>query len=175
MATYTIEADLEFNEAEAESLEFATEDLEDIENESIESTNLEDVNPESVAESLESLMEGEEAYGYGNGYTRRSPSRTANRQLLKTFTTIVKKLVKKIMRNPRSRAKLQAAIRKGSTAVVRLLTPSVTKVLPNYLRWMVPIYLPSVIRVLFGPIRKQAGVKAEEVEAAFEWDGVGNF
>ncbi|MEH1912926.1 hypothetical protein [Nostoc sp.] len=167
---YTIEADLEqFTEADAESLEFATEDLEGLETESIESISLEDVNPESVVESLESLMEGAEANGYGNGYTRPSPSSSVNKQLLKTFTIIVKKLVKKIMSNPRTRAKLQAATRKGPTAVARLLTPSVAKVLPSYFRWMAPIYVPSVTRVLFGPLRKQAGVKAEEVEEAPEF------
>ncbi|MHC5717064.1 MAG: hypothetical protein ACYTX0_34355 [Nostoc sp.] len=167
---YTIEADLEqFTEADAESLEFATEDLEGLETESIESISLEDVNPESVVESLESLMEGAEANGYGNGYTRPSPSSSVNKQLLKTFTIIVKKLVKKIMSNPRTRAKLQAATRKGPTAVARLLTPSVAKVLPSYFRWMAPIYVPSVTLALFGPLRKQAGVKAEEVEEAPEF------
>ncbi|MDZ8032663.1 hypothetical protein [Nostoc sp. DedSLP04] len=167
---YTIEADIEqFTEADAESLEFATEDLEGLETESIESISLEDVNPESVVESLESLMEGAEANGYGNGYTRPSPSSSVNKQLLKTFTIIVKKLVKKIMSNPRTRAKLQAATRKGPTAVARLLTPSVAKVLPSYFRWMAPIYVPSVTLALFGPLRKQAGVKAEEVEEAPEF------
>jgi hypothetical protein len=171
MPAYTIEADLEqFTEADTESLEFATEDLEGLEAESMESISLEDVNPESVAESLESLMEGVEAngYGYGNGYTRPSPSSYVNKRLLKTFTIIVKKLVKKIMSNPKTRAKLQAAARKGPTAVARLLTPSVAKVLPIYFRWMAPIYVPSVTRVLFAPLAKQAGVKAEEVEASPE-------
>ncbi|MFB8788289.1 MAG: hypothetical protein U7123_05435 [Potamolinea sp.] len=45
--------------------------------------------------------------------------------------------------------------------------------LPSYFRWMAPIYVPPVTRVLFNPVRKQAGVKAEEVEAspelASEW------
>jgi hypothetical protein len=180
MATYTIEADLEqFTEADTENLEFATEDLEGLEAESTESVSLEDVNPESVAESLESLMEGAEANGYGNGYPypspRPSPSSSVNKRLLKTFTIIVKKLVKKIMSNPRTRAKLQAAIRKGPSAVARLLTPSVAKVLPIYFRWMAPIYVPSVTRVLFPPICKQAGVKAEEVEASPEYDFASNF
>jgi hypothetical protein len=176
MATYTIEADLEqFTEADTESLEFATEDLEDIETESMESINLEDVNPESVAESmesLESLMEGTEATGYGNGYgsyTSPSLNRYVNRQLLKTFTVIVKKLVKKIMSNPRTRNKLQAATRKGPTAVAQLLTPSVAKVLPSYFRWMAPVYVPSVTLALFNPICKQVGVKAEDVEAQPEF------
>jgi hypothetical protein len=180
MAAYTIEADLEqFTEADTESLEFATEDMEGLEADSMESISLEDVNPESVAESLESLMAGAGANGYGNSYpsptTSTSPSSSVNKQLLKTFTIIVKKLVKKIMSNPRTRAKLQAAIRKGPTAVARLLTPSVAKVLPIYFRWMAPIYAPSVTRVLFGPLRNQAGVKAEEVEASPEYDFASNF
>nr|WP_322684249.1 hypothetical protein [Nostoc sp. DedQUE07]MDZ8130066.1 hypothetical protein [Nostoc sp. DedQUE07] len=163
---YTIEADIEqFTEADAESLEFATEDLEGLETESIESISLEDVNPESVVESLESLMEGAEgAQANGYGYTRPSPSSYVNKQLLKTFTIIVKKLVRKIMSNPRTRAKLQATTRKGPTAVARLLTPSVAKVLPSYFRWMAPIYVPLVTLALFVPICKQVGVKAEEVE-----------
>ncbi len=169
MATYTIEADLEqFTEADAESLKFAKEDLEGFEAESMESISLEDVEAESVAESLESMMEGAEANGYGNGYTRRSPSSYANRQLLKTFTIIVKKLVKKIMRNTRTRAKLQAATRKGPAAVARLLTPSVAKVLPSYFRWMASIYVPFVTLALFDPIRQHVGVKPEEVEEAPE-------
>jgi hypothetical protein len=94
MTTFTVEADLEqFTEADAESLEFATEDLEDLETESMEGTSLEDVKPESVAESmesLESLMEGTEAR-----YIPRSPSSNVNKQLVKTFTIIIKKLVRK--------------------------------------------------------------------------------
>ncbi len=165
MATYTIEADMEFNEADADSLEFATEDLEDIEAESMESISLEDVKPESVAESLESLMEGAEgAEANGYGYTRPSPTSYVNKQLLKTFTIIVKKLVRKIISCPRTRAKLQAVTRKGPTAVAQLLTPSVAKVLPSYFRWMAPIYVPYVTLALFVPICKQVGVKVEEVE-----------
>jgi hypothetical protein len=168
--TILTKADLEqFTEADVESLEFATEDLKDLETESMESINLEDVNPESVAESLESLMEGAEANGYGNGYTHPSPSSSVNKQLLKTFTIIVKKLVKKIMSNPRTRTKLQAATRKGPTAIAKLLTPSVAKVLPSYFRWMAPIYVPLVTLALFAPICKQVGVKAEEVEEAPEF------
>ncbi|WP_445173466.1 hypothetical protein [Microcoleus sp.] len=175
MAQSTVEADIEqFTEADIESLEFATEDLEGIGTESMESMesmNLEDVKPESVAESLESLMEGVEANGHSNGSTSRrpSPSSSSNKQLLKTFTVIVKTLIKKITSNPKTRAKLQAAIRKGPSAVARLITPSVAKMLPSYFRWMAPIYVPPVTRVLFNPVRKQAGVKAEEVEASPEF------
>jgi hypothetical protein len=168
--TLSIEADFEqFTEADAESLELATEDLEGLEAESMESISLEDVNPESIAESLESLMEGVEANSYGNGYTRPSPSSSVNKQLLKTFTIIVKKLVKKIMSNPKTRTKLQAATRKGPQAVARLITPSVAKVLPSYFRWMAPIYVLPVTLALFAPVCKEVGVKAEEVEEAPEF------
>ncbi len=180
MATFAVETNLEaFTEADAESLEFAPEDLEGLETESLESASLEDVNPESVAESLEGLMEGMEGMegieANGNGFARRrSPGSSVNKQLLKTFTVIVKKLVKKIMSNPKTRTKLQAAVRKGPKAITQLITPSVAKVLPSYFRWMAPIYVPPVTRVLFSPIRKHIGVKAEEVEAspefAPEWD-----
>jgi hypothetical protein len=161
--TLSIEADFEqFTEADAESLELATEDLEGLEAESMESISLEDVNPES-------LMEGAEANGYKNGYTRPSPSSSVNKQLLKTFTIIVKKLVKKIMSNPKTRTKLQAATRKGPQAVARLITPSVAKVLPSYFRWMAPIYVLPVTLALFAPVCKEVGVKAEEVEEAPEF------
>ncbi|WP_445173465.1 hypothetical protein [Microcoleus sp.] len=164
--TLSMEADLEqFTEADTESLEFATEDLEGLEAESTESISLEDVNPESVAESLESLMEEVES----NGNTSLDQSKIANKQLLKTFTIIVKKLVNKSMSNPKTRAKLQAATRKGPTAIARLLTPSVAKVLPSYFRWMAPIYVPSVTIALFAPLCKEVGVKAEEVEEAPEF------
>lgn len=160
------EGDLEFLGIEE------TEMMESIEAELAEDTaiGLEDVNINSVAESLEGLMEGLEGMEASrNGSTRRTPSSYVNKQLLKTFTIIIKKLVKKIKSNPRTRPKLQAAIRKGATAVAQLITPSVTKVLPKYFRWMVPIYVPPVTRVLFNPIRKEAGVEAEEVEGSSEW------
>ncbi len=164
--TLLMEAELEqFTEADTESLEFATEDLEGLEAESTESISLEDVNPESVAESLESLMEEAES----NGNTSLNQSKIANKQLLKTFTIIVKKLVKKSMGNAKTRAKLQAATRKGPTAIARLLTPSVAKVLPSYFRWMAPIYVPSVTIALFAPLCREVGVKAEEVEEAPEF------
>jgi hypothetical protein len=180
-ATETVEADLEesteFTEADLESLEFAPEDLEELEFESTESLSLEDVDPESVAESLESFMEGEESNGYGStpygsgsGRNRRSPGRSVSRQLVKSFTIIIQRLVKKIMSNPKTRAKLQAAIRKGPTAVTRVLMPSVNKLLPSYFRWMAPIYVPRVARTLFDPMRNQAGVKVEELEEALEWE-----
>lgn len=176
--TLSIEADIEqLTEADFESLEFTTEDMEGLEAESMESVSLEDVNPESVAESLESLMEGGESFeswmegaqANGNGKSRRSPSSSTNKQLLKTFTIIVKKLVPKITSNPKTRTKLQAATRKGPTAIAQLLTPSVAKVLPSYFRWMAPIYVPPVTSALFNPIRQQVGVKAEEVEEAPEF------
>jgi hypothetical protein len=176
-AQSTVEANIEqFTEADIESLEFVTADLKGIGTESMESMesiNLEDVKPESVAESLEIWMEGVEANGYSNGSTSRrpntSPSSSSNKQLLKTFTVIVKALIKKITSNPKTRAKLQAAIRKGPSAVARLITPSVAKMLPSYFRWMAPIYVPSVTIALFGPLCTEVGVKAEEVEEAPEF------
>ena len=182
-AIETIEADqeqfTEFTEADIENLEFAPEELEALEAESTESINLEDVNPESVAESLESWMEGEEAYGYEaiantppsqsrTGNISSSLSKTANTQSLKTFTMIVKTLVKKIMSNPKARAKLQVAVRTGPTAIAELLTPGVANVVPKYFHWMIPLYLPPVTLALFDPIRQQVGVKPEEVEEAPE-------
>jgi hypothetical protein len=145
-AEEALEADLEFTEADAENLEFTPEDLEELEVESTESINLEDVNPESIAESLEISMEGEEAEAYGSYSRRPSAGRSVNKQLLKTFTSLVKKLIKKIMSNPRTRTRLQAAARKGPTAVAKLLTPRVAQMLPSYFRWMAPIYVPRVTR-----------------------------
>ena len=170
MATFTVEVNPEYyTSADAESLGLVTEEVEGLQAESMEGISWEDVKPESVAESLDGLMEGAEAYGYGYGYTRRSPSSYVNKQLLKTFTIIIKKLVKKIMSNPRTRIKLQAATRKGPTAIAQLLTPSVAKVLPSYFRWMAPIYVPLVTFALFDPIRQKVGVKPEEVEATPEF------
>ncbi len=195
-AIETIEAEqeqfTEFTEADIESLEFAPEDLEAFEAESTETISLENVDPESVVESLESWMNGEEPYngstlygnnslfsGGGNGSTGRStplsPSKSVSKQLLKTFTIIIQKLVKKIMSNPKTRAKLQAAVRKGPTAVSRILTLSVSSQLPIYFRWLAPIFVPKVTRTLFPPLRQQAGVGLEEVEEAPEFDSNGSF
>jgi hypothetical protein len=177
MARYTLEADPEqFTEADIESLEFVLEDLEEMEAESTESINLEDVNPESVAGALEDLMEGTPgapgaaANGNGQAHSRRysSPSGHVHYELGKVFTTRVKKKVQKIMSNPKTRAKLEAAIRKGPTAVDQLIAPSVAQDLQVDLRWLAWIYVPPVTLALFGPIRQQAGVKAEEVEEVSE-------
>lgn len=175
-ARYTVEAEetveaeaLEFTEADAENLEFTLEDLEELEAESTENINLEDVNPESVAEALEGLMEAQAATGSRNGYPATSPSRAAQKELLKVFTSMVKQLVQKIMSSPKTRTKLQVATRKGPTAVAQLLTPIVAKELPSYLRWMAPLYVPAVTLALFDPIRQKAGVKPEEVEEAPEF------
>ena len=168
MAKYTLQAiPSGFIEADAEFAQMESGETKSIVAELTEGTSWEDVKAENVVESLEGLMEGAQAYGYG--YTRRSPSSYVNKQLLKTFTIIVKKLVNKIKSNPRTRPKLQAAIRKGPAAVAKLITPSVAKVLPKYFRWMPPIYVPPVTRALFNPIRKEAGVEAEEVEGSSEW------
>ncbi len=172
-AEEALEADLEqFTEADAENLEFTPEDLEELEAESTENINLEDVSPESVAEALEGLMEAQAATGSGNGYTSTSPSRSAQKELLKVFTGMVKQLVQKIMSNPKTRTKLQVAVRKGPTAVAQQLTPIVANALPSYLRWMAPMYIPAVTLVLFDPIRQKAGVKPEEVEEAPEFFGL---
>jgi hypothetical protein len=164
MEIYAVEANQEgFTETDVKSLKFESAEMESIEAESVEGASLEDIRPESIAKSLSGLMEGAEAYSYGNGYNRRSPSSSVNKQLLKTFTIIIKKLVKKIISNPRTRAKLQAAARLGPTATIRLITPSVAQVLPSYFRWMVPIYVPLVTAALFVPICKQIGVELEQV------------
>ena len=180
MARYIIEADQEqFTEADIESLEFVLEDLETLEAESTESINLENVNPKSVAKAPKCWMEAEEAYSYEanattppsvsiTGNISSSLSKTANTQSLKTFTIIVKTLVKKIMSNPQARIKLQVAVRKGPTALTQLLTPGVAKVLPKYFHWMISLYLPPVVIALFDPIRQQVGVKPEQVEEAPE-------
>jgi len=167
MARYTLQAiPSGFIEADAEFAQMESGETKSIVAELTEGTSWEDVKAESVVESLEGLMEGAQAYGYG--YTRRSPSSYVNKQLLKTFTIIVKKLVKKIKSNSRTRAKLQAATRKGPTAVSQLLKPCVVKVLPSYFGWMAAIYVPLVTLALFDPICTEVGVKAEEVEEQLE-------
>jgi hypothetical protein len=166
MAKYTLQAiPSGFIEADTEFVQMESGETKSIVAET-EGTSWEDVKAESVGESLESLMEGAQAYGYG--YTRRSPSSYVNKQLLKTFTIIVKKLVEKIKSNPRTRPKLQAATHKGPTAVSQLLIPSVTNMLPSYFGWMAAIYVPLVTLALFDPICRELGVKAEEVEEQLE-------
>ena len=145
---------LEFSEADLESME--TESLEaDIESQLEE--NLESVSFESVAEDVEALMEG--------NLERRTPSSQVNRQLTKLFTALIKNAVKKITSNPRTRAKLQAAISKGPDAVTQLLTPIITKTLPTYFRWMSAIFVPAIVARLFPAISKQAGLKSGRVSA----------
>ncbi|GAA6617957.1 hypothetical protein [Scytonema sp. NUACC26] len=162
MATFTAANSLEqlemFSEADIESIE--TESLE-AEIESQLEENLESVSFESVAEDVEAEMEGD--------LERRTPSSYVNRQLTKVFAVLIKKAVKKITSNPRTRAKLQAACRKGPNAVTQLLTPIITKTLPTHFRWMSAIFVPPIVARLFSAICKQAGLKPEEIPAGAEF------
>ncbi|WP_407890114.1 hypothetical protein [Scytonema sp. NUACC26] len=151
------EADVElFSEADVESIE--TESLEAEIESQLEET-LESVSFETVAEDVEAYMEGD--------LERFTPSRYANRQQTKVFAALIKNAVKKIASNPRTRAKLQAACRKGPNAVTQLLTPIVTKRLPTYFRWMPTTYVRPIVTRLFPAICKQAGLKSGEMPAAF--------
>ncbi|MEH2258251.1 hypothetical protein [Nostoc sp.] len=181
--------DTEFSEAEFESVAFEAEEAEAIQAELTgESTPLENIEFESIAEDMETefesfesfenfeSFEGFEAKGL-NGSRRRPPSGfrptgprrnrggSVNKQLLKTFTSIIKTVVKKITTNPKTRTKFKAAVRQGPAAVTRILTQAVSKSLPPYFRWLAPIYVPTVASTLFHPIRTQVGVKREEVES----------
>ena len=148
---------VEWTEADFESLE--TESLtEGLESELGE--NLESVSTESVAEDVEALMEG--------NFESRTPSNQVNQQLTKVFTVLIKNAVKKIASNSKTRAKLQAACRKGPDAVSQLLTPIITKTLPTYFGWMPAIFVPAIVARLFPAICKQAGLKSEEVAAVAE-------
>ncbi|BAY95688.1 MULTISPECIES: hypothetical protein [unclassified Tolypothrix] len=163
MATYTAKTN-----GAAETLEsFSEADIETLEYESAEAgiesqleENLESVSFESVAEDVEAYMEGD--------LERRPPSRSVIKRLTKIFTALVKNTVKKITSNPKTRAKLQAACRKGPDAVTTLLTPIITKTLPTYFRWMSAIFVPPIVARLFPAICKDAGLKSDEVSAATE-------
>ncbi|MEH2258252.1 hypothetical protein [Nostoc sp.] len=180
--TETIEVleDTGFSESDLKTLELETEDAEVIEIELTGgNTPLEDVEFESFAEDMEIELEGLEGLeafeaNQSNGLRflpgkPRNPSTSVNKRLLKTFTCIIKRVVKKITTNPKTLSKFQAAIRQGPAAVTRILTQAVSKSLPPYFRWMAPIYVPVVASILFHPIRTQAGVKREEVEAEPEF------
>ena len=172
--TYNVEADLEgFTEADLETLEFMPEDLEQIEADLTESMDLEDIDPEDIAESLESFPERVRGYSYG--YASR-PNRYANsyadmnRQLLKAFTVVVKRIIKKMTAINGTREKLQKATRKGPTAVNRLVLSAVSRQLTPPFRFLARHYVPMVTQSLAEPIRKEVGVKAEEVEEILEWE-----
>ncbi len=164
--TYTIETtngmaeQLEFSEADMESLEYGSAEA-GIESQLEE--NLESVSFESVAEDVEAYMEGD--------LERRPPSSLVIKRLTKIFTALVKDTVKKITSNPRTRAKLQAACRKGPDAVTQLLAPIITKTLPTYFRWMSAIFVPPVVARLFPAISKDAGLKSGEIPVEAEWLG----
>ncbi len=167
MATLTSANSVEqlelFSEADIESIE--TESLEASIESQLEET-LESLSTESVAEDVEAYMEG--------NLERLTPSSYVNRRLTKIFTVLVKNTVKKITSNPKTRAKLQAACRKGADAVTQLLIPIITKTLPTYFRWMPAIFIPPIVARLFSAICKQAGLKPEEIPAEAEfWPLIG--
>jgi hypothetical protein len=158
-----------FTEAEIESIVLQLEDLENLEA-AIEE-DLETISFEDVAETLEAYFEGE-SVEEGLERRRRRRRRSVNKRLLNFFFRAVKKVLKPILRNPKTRAKLQAVCRKGADAVVLLITPVITPVLTPIitpaLSWMVPIFLPPVIRALFRVICKEVGIHTETVEAIVE-------
>jgi hypothetical protein len=156
-----------FTEAEIESIVLQPEDLESLEAEM--EGDLETISFEAVAETLEVYFEGDVAEGLER--RRRKPRqrrRTANKRLLKLFVGMVKKAVKRILSNPKTRAKLQVLCRKGPDAIALLITPVLTAVISPFLSWMVPIFCPPVVRALFRAICKEVGIRTEEVEAIVE-------
>lgn len=145
---------LEFTEADMESVQIESMDLEGLE--SLLEENLESISAEDVAEDVEDYMV--EAGGYASsGYVTN--------RLTKVFTYLVKKAIKKITMNPKTRSKLHAACRKGPRSVAKLVTPIVAKPLPSYLRFLATIFCPPVVARLFPAICKEAGLKPEEIEA----------
>ena len=146
------------SEADLDSL--GTESLE-AEIESLLGENLDSVSVESVAEDVKALMEG--------NLESRTPSSQGNRQLIKVFTALIKNAVKKIANNPKTRAKLQTACRKGPDAVTQLLTPIITKTLPTYLKSQTAIFVPPIVARLFSAICKQVGLKSEEIPGGAEF------
>jgi energy-converting hydrogenase Eha subunit A len=148
-----------FTEADQESIVIEAADLEELE--SLES--LESLSIETVAEDLEGYMEGVEE--------RATPGSYVNKRLLKVFTALVRASIKKIMNNPKTRAKLQAAARKGPDAVTQLLLPTITKAMPVHFNWMPAVFVPPIVARLLPAIGKQAGLKPEEMAGA-EWWGI---
>jgi len=154
-----------FTAAEIESIVLQSEDLESL-NAEIEA-DLEAISLEDLAETLEAYFEGE-FVAAGLERRRRRRRRSANKRLLKLFVGMVKKAVKRILNNPRTRTKLQAVCRKGADAIALLITPVLMAVIPPFLSWMVPIFCPPVVRALFRAICKEIGLRTEEVEAIVE-------
>jgi hypothetical protein len=141
-----------FTEADQESVGLEATELENLEG--LEST-LEDIKPESVAESLEGYMEGDTE--------RLTPSAYVNKRLLQVFTALVKTSIKKITTNPKTRVKLQAACRKGPDAVTQLLLPTLIKTIPSYFNWIPAVLVPPIVTRLFPAICKQVGLKPGDI------------
>ncbi len=159
--TYTTNSSeqLEFSEADMETLQMESMDLEGLESLFVE--NLESIDLENVAEDVEYYMV-EDTEGCAS-------SSYMTRQLTKVFTCLVKKAVKKITTNPKTRSKLEAACRQGPNSVAKLITPIVAKPLPGYLRFLATIFCPPIVARLFPAISKEAGLKSEELEAWQYW------
>ena len=167
---YNVEADLEgFTEAELDFLEFVPEELEELRAEFTESMDLENIDPEKIAESLAVSMERREGSGRHLASSGSHLSEVANKRTLMTFIVMLKRAVRRIMVNPITRKKLEEAVRKGPTAVSRLIVPLMTRQVPPQLRFLPEMYVPEVVHALADPIRKEVGVKAEEVEEAPEF------
>jgi len=156
-----------FSEADLETLEFQREDLEGIESELEQ--NLDNISFEDVADELAEAFEGGELGEFAERLSeRRRSRRTAmvQRRLLRLFVILHKRAIRRVLSNPRTRAKLIAAYRRNPEAVARLILPVVSKVLPIYLRWMAPLYGRPVVYVLYRAIGNQLGIRAEEAEGA---------
>lgn len=142
-----------FSEADMENVQIESSELEELESLLVE--DLESIPVDRVAKDVNPYM----GDNLGNGQ-----SSYVIRQLTKVFTSLIKKSVKKIMMNPRTRSKLEAACRKGPRAVAKLITPNVSKPLPSYLRFLAPIFVSPIVAKLFPSICKETGLKSEEIE-----------
>ena len=166
-----VEVDLEgFTEAELVLLEFLPEDLEELEADLTESMGLEEVDPEKIAESLVSSMERRRgSFSRHFASSGSHLSEVANKRMLTIYTEMLQRAIETIMKNSTTRKKLKEAVRKGPTAVSRLIVPLMTRQVPPQLRFLPEMYVPQVVHALAEPIRKKVGVKAEEVEETPEF------
>ncbi len=148
-----------FSETDMESVQIDSNELENLE--SVLGENLESLSSERVAEDVEKYME--------EHIESRSAIRSGHRQLAQIAAYLSNKAVKKILDNPNTRRKLEAACRKGPGSVCQLIKPLILQPFSEFGKGLINPYCSPTIARMYSAISTEVGLKTEEIEAAPEF------
>jgi hypothetical protein len=123
---------------------------------------------EWIARDVVELLETMGASGHHGegGPAGRLLARFVLRQSVKAVLFYTRAVVKRMMRNPNLKRKLQLALRRGPRSVSRLVAPAVLGAIPRAFRQACPKLVGFVIRMSFRQIARNAGLRQSEIDIA---------